>query len=199
VFILAGCYSGPLDQAEAVLKPFQTIAEPIADITGPIPFIQLQKLLDPDYPDGRLYYWKSIYMHELNDEIIQLLIDSAASRPSSLTSLDVWIIGGAVNRVPADKTAFAQRSAPFMAGIEANWEDPAQSDANIAWARDIYDKLRQRDDAGIYLNFPGFEGESDSVVGKTFGPNIERLKALKAKYDPDNFFRGFLGGNTSKT
>jgi hypothetical protein len=195
VFILAGCYSGPRDNGDEVIKPFREIATPIADISGPIPFIQLQKLLDPDYPNGRLYYWKSIYMNELNDEVIQLLIDSAASRPSPLTSLDVWFIGGAVNRVPADKTAFAQRQAPFMAGIEANWEDPAQSEANIAWARHIFDELRKRDDAGMYLNFPGYEGESDAVVGTTFGPNYDRLRQLKAKYDPDNFFRGFLSSN----
>lgn len=193
VFIIAGCYSGSPDKADEVLKPFRTLDTPIADLTGAMPFVQLQQFLDPDYPDGRLYYWKSAYMTELSDAMIDKLIESAESRPSPLTSLDVWILGGALNRIPDGKTAFAQRRWPFMAGIEANWENPAESDANIAWARDIYDEVLKRNDTGIYLNFPGFEGDTDHILEKTFGPNYQRLKALKAKYDPNNFFRGYLG------
>ncbi|MBN1362906.1 MAG: FAD-binding oxidoreductase [Sedimentisphaerales bacterium] len=191
VLAVLGCYSGPFEQGQAVIQPLRELAEPIADFSGPMPFAQVQTFLDADYPDGMLYYWKSAYLRRLDDEVINVLIDHAARRPSALSSLDVWFLGGAFGRVPPDKTAFARRDVPYVLGIEANWRESSQSDANIAWARAVYDAA-QPFAHGLYLNFPGFVEDGDKLLQGAYEANYPRLQSIKAKYDPDNLFQGAL-------
>jgi len=191
VIIVAGCYSGPPETAEQVIRPLRETTTPIADLTRPMPFESVQTFLDADYPHGGLYYWKSAYLPELNEPALDLLIGRAAARPSPLSSLDVFFLNGAVTRVPADQTAFARRDMPYLVTIEANWTDPGQSDANIAWTRDTFEDL-QPFAHGSYLNFPGFMEDSDKLLQGAYEANYERLGAIKAKYDPDNLFHGVL-------
>ncbi len=191
VVIVAGCYSGPPETAEQVVRPLRQITDPIADLSRPMPFENVQTFLDADYPDGRLYYWKSAYLKELSEAALDRLIDRAAARPSPLSSLDLFFLNGAVHRVPVDKTAFARRDMPYLVSIEANWTDPGQSDANIAWARNTFEDL-QPFAHGSYLNFPGFMEDADKLLQGAYEANYERLLAVKTKYDPDNLFHGVL-------
>lgn len=191
VVIVLACYCGPVESGEKAIRPLRRIITPLADLSGPRPFLEVQKFFDADYPNGRLYYWKSVYLEDLGDEVIAAAIDHAAARPSPLTSLDLWFLEGALNRVPADRTAFARRDVKYAIAIEANWIDPAQSDANIAWSRGVFDDL-QRFSCGIYLNFPGFMEDADRLLQGAYGENYERLLAIKTAYDPDNLFRGAL-------
>jgi hypothetical protein len=192
VFIIAGCYSGPLEKGEKILEPLRSIGNPVADLTSPMPFHQLQKFLDNDYPDGRQYYWKSSYLNELSDDAIDLLYKYAETRPSPFTSVDVWYLGGKMNKIDPSSTAFYHRNWPYMIGIESCWDNPADSEHNVAWSRSLFRDVTSRFDAGIYLNFPGFVEEGEDLLAKTFGPNYQRLKEIKSKYDPDNFFCGAL-------
>jgi hypothetical protein len=188
VIVLLGCYSGPLEMGESVIRPLREIGDPIADFSGPTSFAQVQTTLDADYPDGWFYYWKSAYLRELSEEPMDLLIDRTAARPSWLSSLDVWFLSGAMNRVGPDKTAFARRDMAYLIGIEANWADAEQSDANIAWARRVFEDMQQFAH-GTYLNFPGFLEDSDKLLQGAYEVNYERLLAVKTKYDPDNLLR----------
>ncbi len=192
VLILLAVYSGPDESADRALAPLRHAdAEPIADLTKRMPFQQVQKALDEDYPDGRLYYWKSAYAPAASDELLSVMEKAAAQRPSALTSIDLWGLGGgAASRVPVDATAFAHRDAPFLVALEANWDDPADTNANIDWARATYRELERFSGGKTYLNFPGFAEGGDALLRGAYGPNYERLRAIKAKYDPDNFFRG---------
>jgi FAD/FMN-containing dehydrogenase len=189
VIILAACYCGVHEKGEKAIKPLREIDTPIADLSGSIPFLEAQKLFDPDYPDGRRYYWKSAYVNDLTDEVIEALAGHATNRPSPITSLDVWGLGGAFSRVKPEESAFAHRNIPYLIGIEANWDDPADDDANIAWAREVFRDMQRFSPGGAYLNFPGFAEEGEDLMKKTYGINYERLQAVKARYDPDNFFR----------
>jgi FAD/FMN-containing dehydrogenase len=192
IFVFLGAYTGSLDEGEKVIKPYREVAEPIIDLSEPKPFPELQQTLDEDYPNGRHYYWKSVYINELSDNVLDIVERYAQSRPSPLSSVDVWGLGGAVNRVPEDETAFSQRSAPYMIGVEANWDDQKDDDANIKWARGICDELMATANSSSYLNFPGFVEEGDDMLGRAYGGNYRRLKEIKSKYDPDNFFRGSM-------
>jgi hypothetical protein len=188
--VLAACHSGPLDEGEKAIQPFRDAGTPLADLSGPVPFVAAQQLFDADYPDGRRYYWKSIYLRTLDDEIVTSLAAHAARRPSPLSSLDIWGLGGAMRREPAGGSAFARRDAPFLLGIEGNWDDPAQDAANIAWAREVFRDMQARfPNEGTYLNFPGSIEESGPVVEQAYAGNLARLQEIKAKYDPDNLFR----------
>jgi FAD/FMN-containing dehydrogenase len=191
VVIVLACYHGPVENGEKAIRPLRRIVPPLADLSGPRPFLEVQKFFDADYPSGRFYYWKAVYLEDMSDEVIAAAIGHAATRPSALTSLDLWFIEGAMNQVPADRTAFARRDVQYGITIESNWTDPAQSDANIAWSRRVFDDL-QRFARGTYLNFPGFLEDTDRLLQGAYGQNYERLLAIKTAYDPDNLFRGAL-------
>jgi len=191
VAIVLACYHGPVANGEAAIRPLRRIVTPLADLSGPRPFLEVQRFFDADYPNGRLYYWKSVYLEDLGDEVIAAAIDHAATRPSPLTSLDLWFLEGAINQIPADRTAFARREVKYAIAIESNWIDPAQSEANITWSRGAFDDL-QRFACGTYLNFPGFMEDADRLLQGAYAENYERLLAIKTAYDPDNLFRGVL-------
>jgi FAD/FMN-containing dehydrogenase len=192
VFIFLGCYSGPLEKGEQVLAPFRGLGSPLADLSGPTPFAEVQRALDADYPNGMQYYWKSLYLNGLDDKVIHALVRHAATRPSPITSLDIWALGGAMARVDSGATAFARRNAPFLLGIESNWEKPADSEANLAWTRGVFQDMQQFSDGGSYLNFPGFAEEGERLLRGAYGSNFDRLRAVKSKYDPGNLFRANL-------
>jgi FAD/FMN-containing dehydrogenase len=184
---LLAMYSG---EGERVLGPLRELGDPIADLSGPMPYVEAQKLLDEDYPDGWRYYWKSVNISSLSDAVIERLMAHAEAAPSDHSTVDVWYQGGAMGRVRAGETAFGDRSAPYLLGIEANWEEkPEDDEANVAWARDCVDDMRHFSDGGMYLNFPGFLEEGQEMVRDAYGENYQRLVALKNEYDPANLFR----------
>ncbi|QLG27162.1 FAD-binding oxidoreductase [Halorarum halophilum] len=185
---IAGCYAGPVADGERALAPLRGIAEPIADFSEPMPYVEFQQLFDEDYPDGMRYYWKSLYLDGLSESAIDRIVYWSDVAPSPLSTVDVWQLGGAIAQVGVEDSAFAGRHAPFLLGVEANWERPENDDANVEWVRDCLDDMRQFSDGSVYLNFPGFLEEGDDMMRSTFGPTYERLVALKDEYDPTNLF-----------
>jgi FAD/FMN-containing dehydrogenase len=188
LFVLA-CYLGPAEEAEALLQPLRSCRPTIADLTSRMRWMDAQKFFDPDYPNGRRYYWKSTFVHELTDPIIGALASQAAARPSMLSSVDLWCLGGAFGRVGSSETAFGGREAGFLVTYEANWEGPEADQANIEWARSSLRQLEGLTRGRTYLNFAGLAEEGERLVRSSFGDNYARLQAVKASYDPQNLFR----------
>jgi FAD/FMN-containing dehydrogenase len=186
---LLAVYPGDPAEGERVLQPLREIADPIADLSGAMSYTEAQALLDEDYPDGWSYYWKSINVPEVSDELIDRLAEHAAAAPSPHSTIDVWYQGGAMARVGEAETAFANRSEPYLIGIEGNWEDEASSDENVAWVRDTFADMRSFSRGGVYLNFPGFLEEGEQLLHEGYGKNYGRLVEVKTRYDPGNLFR----------
>jgi FAD/FMN-containing dehydrogenase len=186
---IAAPYAGPIEEGERALRPLRELGEPIADFSGPMPYVEVQKALDEDYPNGWRYYWKSTNVDGLGDEVMERLVQHAEAAPSDHSTIDVWFQGGELSRVPAEDTAFGDRSAPLLLGIEANWEEPEHDAANIAWARECVNDMRRFSTGGTYLNFPGFLEEGGEMIRDAYGANYARLTGIKAKYDPANLFR----------
>jgi FAD/FMN-containing dehydrogenase len=182
-------HPGDPAEGERVLQSLRELADPIADLSGVMPYTEAQSVLDEDYPDGLRYYWKSVNVPELSDEVIDRLVEHNASARSPASTIDVWYQSGAMSRVGEEETAFANRGAPYLLGIEGNWEEEADSDANVAWVRAVFDDMSSFSDGGVYLNFPGFLEEGEDLLRQGFGRNFERLAEVKAKYDPENLFR----------
>lgn len=182
-------YAGPVEEGERVLAPLRELGDPIVDFSGPMPYTEVQKILDEDYPNGMRYYWKSANVSGLGDDAIGRLMAHAEAAPSHHSTIDVWYQGGAMGRVGAEESAFGDRSAPYLLGIEANWEESEDDEANIAWAREVVGDMRRFSDGGTYLNFPGFLEEGQEMMRDAYGENYGRLVALKKEYDPANLFR----------
>lgn len=188
VVILAGVYAGAVEEGEKVVAPMRAFGKPVLDLSGPAPFTAVQSAFDPFFPKGLHQYWKSTYVNELSDAFLDKLCELGASRPSPKTTMDVWPMAGAAARVGAKDTAFGERR-PYMVAFESTWTDPRENDANIAWARNAHASMSKFSSAGIYLNFPGFGEEKVDMARAAYGENFDRLRKLKAKYDPQNLFR----------
>ncbi|PKK13648.1 FAD-binding oxidoreductase [Thermomonospora sp. CIF 1] len=190
VVTFAAMHSGDPAHGEAALRPLRDIGSPIADLSGPKPYLEVQRFFDEDYPAHVMrYYWKSRYLGGLPDELIDVLVELNEASPSPHSTLDVWQLGGAFARPGPQATAFGDRSAPFLLGIEANWEDPERDGACIRWARRVYDAVAPFTTGADYLNFPGLLEDHDRMVRDSFGVNLARLAELKRRYDPGNLFR----------
>jgi FAD/FMN-containing dehydrogenase len=183
-------YAGPPQEGRKILQPLRDFGEPLADFSGVMPYVEAQAILDEDYPAGELrYYWKSLNLMTLTDAAIERIVAHAREQPSPLSTTDLWPIGGAVQRVPHDATAFHGRHAAFLLSPEANWEDPEHDEANINWLRALVDDMAEFSDGSRYLNFAGFQEEGDRMMQDAFGAKYQRLAEIKQKYDPANLFR----------
>lgn len=189
-FILLGSiYAGEAAEGERVLQPLRQVAEPLADFSGRMPYVDIQKLFDADYPTGWRYYWKSLNLARLDDDVIAALIAGARRQPSAHCTADLWHIGGAIQRVSPYDSAYGGRQANYLLAGEANWHDPQHDDEHIAWARELIGGLRAYSDGGAYLNFPGMLEEGQALMEASFGTQYARLAALKRQWDPENVFR----------
>ena len=188
--IIVACAATATDRGEGLTALIRQLAEPIADLSGAVPYVELQQLFDADYPDGRRYYWRSLHLPGLSDEVIARTIEWTRTRPSPLTTVDLWHLGGAMSRISSDATAYGDRSAPFLLGVESNWEDAADDGANLAWTRGCVDAFEGLSTGREYLNFPGFLEDREATLEAAHGEaNLDRLRALKRRMDPDNRFR----------
>jgi Berberine and berberine like len=147
----------------------------------------MQSMLDDAFPEGAYNYWKSTFIRELSDPVIDMLVEHANKVPSPMSAVVIELYGGAASRVSETDTAFAHRKAEYDIGIMSQCTDPADRDRNVAWARELFDALRPYSSGAFLLNFLGQEEET--VVRAAFGHNYDRLAQLKNKYDPHNLFR----------
>jgi FAD/FMN-containing dehydrogenase len=189
VVVVAGCYSGSVADGEMVVQPLRELGQPLIDLSGPWPWLGLQSGFDALFPKGAFYYWKSRALAALTDDAIDTITDFGGRRPSPLTDVIVWHLGGAISRVAESETAYGGRDAAFLVTGEASWDDPALTDDGVSWGRAFWDAMGQHSTGGLYLNFAGLGEEKEALVKAGYGANYERLAELKATYDPANLFR----------
>jgi FAD binding domain/Berberine and berberine like len=180
------CYCDDLTEGERVLKPLRAFGSPVFDAIQPTSFPTMQKLVDEMSPDSTHNYWRSTFIRDFSDEVIDLIIEHGNRMESRLSRIVIQFFGGAAGRVAPADTAFAQRQAEYNVGIETQWTDAAESEKHIGWTRTLSDALRPYSSNGYLLNFIG--DEEPDTIRAAFGSNYARLVELKTKYDPTNFF-----------
>ena len=186
---IAVCYNGPIAEGEKAVRPIKALGAPLADTIEPKPFTAHQAFLDSGQPFGRRYYWKSDYFREMNPEADPILIGHAERIASPFSAVLVMHLGGAAGRVGETDTAAGNRDAEYVFNVQAAWEDPAESEDHIGWARDYWRAMRPFSSGGTYVNFLTAD-EDDDRVRAAYGPAIHaRLVDVKTRYDPDNLFR----------
>jgi FAD/FMN-containing dehydrogenase len=188
VVVLALCHAGDLASGEKAAAPFKAIGKPIADVVGPSPFVGWQTAFDPLLTPGERNYWKSHDFVELGDGLIDVLLDAVRRLPTPHCEIFVGSLGGAINRIPVDATAYPHRDVNFVVNVHTRWSEPSDDKACIAWARSLYDAAAPFATGGVYVNFMP-DDETERVRSGAYGPNYERLAKVKSKYDPANLFR----------
>ncbi|MDR6428859.1 FAD/FMN-containing dehydrogenase [Variovorax beijingensis] len=186
-FSMTACHFGDASGAKDALDPLVKFGSPIDSSIATCPYLQVQSAGDSLFPRGRRYYWKAQFLREIGDGAIDALLEIYPKAPSPSALLVFQQVGGAIARVPPSHSAYANRDALYDCFPLAIWDNPADDDANIRWARELWSAVRPYSTGGVYANNLGDEGEDR--VRAAYGDNHARLVALKNKYDPTNFFR----------
>ncbi|WP_227380494.1 FAD-binding oxidoreductase [Haladaptatus halobius] len=186
VLVLMQSYAGDLEEGENVLEPLREHGDPIADAVAPIPYTAAQSTFDDLLTPGARNYWKSHNYTELTDKTLDTIVEYIERLPTPQSEILIHQVGGAINDVASDATAYPHRDAEFIVTPSARWEDPTKDDECIAWVRECHDALANDATGGTYVNF---EGEREGQEQNAYGENYDRLVELKNKYDPMNLFR----------
>jgi hypothetical protein len=181
------CYQGSMEQANAILEPIRSYRPPAFEFFAPMPFPMLQGLFDSIYPPGLQWYWKADFFKELSDAAIEKHLEHGSLLPTWQSTMHLYPVNGKANRVGEAETAFSYRDAVWSEVIVGVDADPVNRGKITDWARSYYEALHPYGAGGAYMNFMMEEGEDR--IRATYRGNYDRLAAIKAKYDPENFFR----------
>ena len=181
------CYTGNLEQANQILDPVRNYRPPAFEFFASMPHPMLQGMFDGLYPPGLQWYWKADFVKELSDAAIRKHVEHGSQLPTMHSTMHLYPINGAAHRLSASDTAWSYRDAEWGSVIVGVDPDPANKDKITKWARDYFEALHPYSAGGAYVNMMMDEGEDR--VRAAYRDNYDRLAAVKAKYDPDNFFR----------
>ncbi len=191
IVVTSGLYCGPTAEGERFIQPMREFGTVLLDMSGIIPYTDVQQAFDAFFKTKceRYNYWKSLYLDNLDDAVIDRIVARGRDRPTDWTLIPIRLMGGASGRVPADATALGGRAAPIMLSIDSAWTDSADGERTVAWAREFWEEMCDDGPGSIYLNFVGSGDDTDEMLRASYGDaNYERLVAIKSKYDPTNMF-----------
>jgi hypothetical protein len=183
--VIAVC-AGPVEDGEALVRELRNVAEPVADLMGPMPYTFIQSLLDPLWPKGIKAYFKGTHLAGLSDETIEAFAELHQNAPGPQAEIHVHQMGGAVGRVGAGDTAYPERSMEYVLNVVTGASDSAGLDANTEWARAVVAAAKADETGRAYVNFLTETGQAESAYGEE---TYRKLVALKDEYDPTNVFR----------
>jgi FAD/FMN-containing dehydrogenase len=189
VTMVIPCWIGDFDEGEKFIRPMKEFGNAVADVCVQKPYLAHQAMFDPAFVPGRWYYFRSFDVPALTDEMIDITAEHSSRIQSPLTSFPIWQMGGAVSRVGEDETSFGGRNAAFTYNIGASTAGAEGFDEERQWVRDFWSALEEWH-TSVYVNFLSDAEEGEDRIRAAYGPEkYDRLKTLKRKWDPDNFFR----------
>ncbi|MBW4620306.1 MAG: FAD-binding oxidoreductase [Cyanosarcina radialis HA8281-LM2] len=186
VVILPVFYVGDIAKGEKLIEPLRSFGDACGEHIGSQPYVEWQQAFDPLLTRGARNYWKSHNFTELRDEVLDAIVEFAGQLPSPQCEIFIGCIAGAANRVPADAMAYRHRDAKFVLNVHGRWDDVAQDEIGIKWAREFFQASAPYASAGAYVNFMTQE-EGDRIAA-VYGSNYDRLVQIKKRYDPENIF-----------
>ncbi|MBE7446679.1 MAG: FAD-binding oxidoreductase [Planctomycetia bacterium] len=186
VVILAIFYAGDVNQGKKLIEPLRHFGDPHGEHIGAQPYTEWQKAFDPLLTPGARNYWKSHNLIVLNDGVMDTMIEFAGKLPSPQCEIFIGLLAGAANRGPADSMAYAHRDAKFALNVHGRWDQAADDERCIAWAREFFESSAPYASGTVYVNFMT-KDEVDRIAA-AYGSNYDRLVQIKRKYDPENVF-----------
>lgn len=187
ILILAVCYIGDPKKGEKIIAPLRSFGKVIGEHVGVQPFCNWQAAFDPLLTPGARNYWKSHNFLALKDEVIDIALEYAGQMPSPQCEIFFAALGGQVNRVAADATAYPHRDANYVLNVHGRWDAASDDDKCIKWSRDFFKASEPFATGGVYINFMTAD-ETDRVKA-AYGSSFDRLTEVKKKFDPKNLFR----------
>ncbi len=184
---MVACWAGDLDAGEKALQPIRDLAPRVAEYVDVMPYPALNSAFDALVPPGLQHYWKANFVTELTDEAISAHLEHGPKVPVVNSTMHIYPINGAAQRVASDSTAFAYRDATFATVIAGMWPDPTDNEANTAWVKDYFAATAPHSEEGGYVNF--MAEDDQSRIRANYRGNYDRLAQTKRRYDPDNLFR----------
>jgi FAD/FMN-containing dehydrogenase len=184
---IVGSHSGSLETGENAFRSLKAFGPPAMDVLGPIPYTALNGMIDGAFPKGALSYWKAQFLTDLTDDAIRTLIAGFQECPSPMSHIIIEHFHGAASRIPVTATACTMRVTGFNVVIASQWMDPGETERGIRWARETFASLTPYLAPTRYVNYLEDDATDPAVV--VYGPNLPRLREIKTKYDPENFFR----------
>jgi FAD/FMN-containing dehydrogenase len=178
------CHSGDIATGEALVAPLRTVGRPAVDLIGPMPYPVINTILDDGFPKGARNYWRSAFFKELSEDVVGVLVDAFERVPSPMSGMVIEHFHGAVTRIDPTATAYPHREPGYNLVLTGEWLDPTEDDANIAWVRQTFEALTPFVADAVYVNY--LSADEPERVRAAYGPNWERLVALKRTWDPDN-------------
>lgn len=189
VVVLVGMYAGPVEEGEKYFQSLKELGSPIGHDIGPHPFVGFQKSFDPLLSPRARNYWKTLNFKELDDGLIDTLVKFSTKLPGQNTELFFAHLGGRVNRVAKDATAYPYRDVEFIMNVHTRWENKNEDNIFVSFAREIFKETKPYATSGGYVNFVS---EGDDNVDVVYSENLKKLAAIKTKYDPKNILRSNL-------
>ena len=187
VAAVVGCHCGPLAEGAVAFGGLKSFGPPVVDMIGPLPYTTLNTMIDPAFPKGAYNYWKAQFLTDLGDDAIRALIAAFERCPSPMSHIIIEHFHGAATRVPIASTACTLRTTGFNVVIASQWLDVRETDRGVRWARETFASLTPYLAATRYVNY--LEDDAPEPAAVAYGPNLPRLRTIKAKFDPGNVFR----------
>ncbi len=186
VVIVAAVYAGDPAHGSAALAPLRQLGDPLMDVSGTVPYVAVQSALDPAFPDGGRYFFKSHFLDGLDDDAIDAVLACDAKRPNPESLMVIRTLGGAIARVSGEDGSYPHRGARYNLSIDANWSDPAFDGTALDWARTSWTALDPFSNGGVYVNFAGLDDETARTA--VYGASARRLDDVRRFYDADGVF-----------
>ena len=187
VCAIVWCYNGSPEKFEETVKPVRALGNPLFEHIGPVPFPAAQRAFDVLFVPGLQWYWRADNFAELSDEAVARHSQLGSSLPTVLSTMHLYPVNGAAQRVGRNDTAYSYRDALFSEVIVGVDPDPANAGRITDWCKEYWEALHPYSAGGAYVNFMMEEGKDR--IQATYRDNYDRLVRIKRKYDPDNFFR----------
>ncbi len=190
VCMIIACWSGQPELSDRALAPLRCITPGARDLTSSKPYGVHQSALDEGVPPGWHYYWKTALFDHLDDRLVETMTDHAARIDSPRSYDIIFHLGGAVQDVAEDATAYPNRSSTYNLNINGVWtaeDGPEVGAAQKAWVRAHYEAV-MGSKRGQYVNFVD-RAQADAAELAFGKAKYARLARIKARYDPDNLFR----------
>lgn len=173
---------------EKVLAPLRAFGPPLFEMLAPLPYVPVvQSLFDPALPPGTKAYINGEYFGEISDGLADVIQANTAKMPPGPSQALFLQLGGAIARVPEDKTAFGGRSAGFISMYVGIWQETGDRGPAVAWVKDFAQAAEPFSMGSTYVNMG--ETLTEERLVRTYGPaKYDKLARIKAKFDPDNVF-----------